>query len=101
MKMERVDMEERDSFFIGQRVRCINNEYGGVEVGEVGTVMHILHNGMIGVRYDEAYKERHNLRGNCDDRHGWYMFSVCLEPLIEDFGPIGNFALCELSDLLR
>lgn len=94
-------MEERDSFFIGQRVQCIDDKWGGVEVGEVGTVMHILNNGMIGVRYDKRREERHNLRGHCENYHGWYMFSVCLEPLIEDFGPIEDFGSEELSNLLR
>jgi hypothetical protein len=58
-----------------------------VELG-MGTVLEICRGGDIGVRFDEAHSDLHELGGLCEYKHGWYCnprdLKLIKEPKMKD-----------------
>lgn len=69
------------AFQVGDRVYCLCATETGKDVGnQLGVVCDTSENyPPIGVRWDEERRWMHNCDGNCDARHGWYVFEEDLE----------------------
>ena len=69
------------TFQVGDRVYCLSVTNTGKEVGhQFGVVCDTSENyPPIGVRWDEEQRWMHNCDGNCEERHGWYVFEEDLE----------------------
>lgn len=74
-------------FAIGNRVVCVVS-YGNVRVGETGTLVHFNEYAPeYGVRWDIAKDLRHDCLGNCESKHGWYVYRKNIKAEAEqDFG---------------
>lgn len=69
------------TFKVGDRVYCLCVTESGKEAGnQFGVVCDISKNyPPVGVRWDEERRWMHNCGGNCEARHGWYVFEEDLE----------------------
>lgn len=73
----------------GDRVRYIGTS---INRGSVGTVVAIREgwNTAVGVRFDYASNDLHNLDGLCENHHGWWVLEENLELVNESDKPIFN-----------
>ena len=78
-------------------LRYFNNLY---KEGECGTVfcMNPI-SGFIGVRFDDYSKVRHDLGGDCDDGHGYWVYEnfLVLEEPDLDYGPVDLSKILEVD----
>lgn len=62
-------------FKIGDRVRCLEDDEGNAAIiDEVGTVIHQLEPGVVGVEFDVEFPDGHDCNGHAENYHGWYVF---------------------------
>lgn len=84
-------------FNIGDRVRSLIGDEGGLYKGETGTVIDVQGDGIPIVRWDEFNPVRHNADGITDQGHGWFIFRYDAVELVEEADDLGELPEANLN----
>ena len=94
-----------DEVYIGMRVIAVaqpgthNRIEQEIDIGEIGTVRS-QQESWIGVEWDIAGEDRHDLDGTCKKGHGWYVYARYLEPYEEDVPELDEEVLDSCASIL-
>lgn len=84
-------------FNIGDRVRSLIDDEGGLYKGETGTVIDVQSGGIPVVRWDEFHPVRHSADGRTDQGHGWFIFRYDAVELVEEADDLGELPEANLN----